>query len=174
MQQLLRSEITRTLDMKKLKSILPSYCKVARYDDLLRAKTLKDAMGSHSILVLLFNVHDRKHRILNEPGHFFVISTKKQGETVVFSSTGMSPSKEMFITKSDPSLLDRILPTNTVYNDYKFQKGKESNVCWRWVIIYAHMAQIGLTKFQKLFGNVNLHVSSPDFLSVLLTYILLV
>ena len=96
MQQLLTSEISKTLDMKKLKSILPGYCKVARYDDLLKAKTLKDAMGSHTILVLLFNVHDRQHRILNEPGHFFVISTKKPGETVVFSSTGMSPTKEIF------------------------------------------------------------------------------
>jgi len=174
MQQLLTSEISKTLDMKKLKSILPGYCKVARYDDLSRAKTLKDAMGSNTILVLLFNVHDRQHRILNEPGHFFVISTKKPGETVVFSSTGMSPTKEMFLTKSDPSLLDRILPKNTVYNDYKFQKSKDSNTCWRWVLIYSHLAQIGLSKFQKLFGNVNLHINNPDFLSVVLTYILLV
>jgi len=86
----------------------------------------------------------------------------------------MSPSKEMFLTKSDPGLLDRILPKNTVYNDYKFQKSKDSNTCWRWVIIYAHLAQIGLPKFQKMFGNVNLHINTPDILSVLLTYILLV
>ena len=174
MLRIFKREISKTLDMKKLKSILPEYCKVARYDDLLGVKTLKQAMGSHTILVLLFNVHDVKHRVLNQPGHFFVISTKKPGETVVFSSTGMTPKKELFLTKSDPSLLDRILPKNTVYNDYKFQTSRDSNTCWRWVIIYAHLAQVGLEKFQELFSNLSLHINTPDLVSVILTYILLV
>ena len=61
MQTLLRSEISRTLDMKKLRSILPNYVKVATYDSLLKVKTLKAAMGHHTVLILLFNIHNKKH-----------------------------------------------------------------------------------------------------------------
>ena len=104
MERILRNELTKTLDMKTLKSILPVYVKVARYDQLLKVKTLKQAMGHHSVLILLFNIHDSKHRVLNEPGHFFCISTKGPEPCVVFSSTGMTPKKELFITQSDPHL----------------------------------------------------------------------
>ena len=163
--------MTKTLDMKTLKSLLPRYVKVARYDELLRAKTLKDAMGGHSVLILLFNIHDSKHRVLNEPGHFFCISTKGSEPCVVFSSTGMTPKKEMFITQSDPSLLERILPKGTVYNNYKFQLGNSSQTCWRWQIIWAHLAQMGLKKFKSLFSRPNLHIRNSDMLATLMTFI---
>jgi len=163
--------MTKTLDMKTLKSILPRYVKVARYDELLKVKTLKDAMGPHSVLILLFNIHDSKHRVLNQPGHFFCISTKGPEVAVVFSSTGMKPSKELFITQSDPSLLDRILPKGTVYNDFKFQIGNDSQTCWRWQILWAHLAQMGLKKFKSLFSRPNLHIRNPDMLATIMTFI---
>ena len=163
--------MTKTLDMKTLKSILPRYVKVARYDELLKAKTLREAMGHHSVLILLFNIHDSKHRLLNEPGHFFCISTKGPEVAVVFSSTGMTPKKELFITQSDPSLLDRILPKGTVYNNFKFQIGNDSQTCWRWQILWAHLAQMGLKKFKSLFSRPNLHIRNPDMLATIMTYI---
>ena len=173
MQALIHSEISRALDTKKLRRILPNYVKVARYDSLSRSKTLKDAMGRHSVLILLFNIHNKKHQVLNVPGHFFLISTRGPEKCVVFSSTGMTPRKELFITQSDPSLLERILPKGTVYNNVKFQISKDSNTCWRWLVLYSHLAHMGLRKFQKLFGRPRILISNPDMLAVIMTYILL-
>ena len=173
MDSLLRSEIQKPLGMQQLKKITPSYCKVARYDSLKNVKTLKEALGHHTVLILLFNIHDTKHRVLKVPGHFFLISVRGPEQCVVFSSTGMRPRKELFITHSDPGLLERILPKGTVYNDVKFQLNKDSNTCWRWNILFAHLSHIGLKKFQSLFSHPRILISNPDKLAVLMTYILL-
>ena len=174
MDKIFRMEIGRTLDMKRLKQILPPYVRVAQYDQLKNVKTLKDAMRGHSVLVLLFNIHDKQHRVLNQAGHFFAISVKHKTEVVVFSSTGMTPEKELFLTKSDPELLQRILPKNTLYNNVKFQVTRDSNTCWRWLVIFSHLAQIGLKEFQRLFKNPSITIHDPDILAVIMTYILLI
>ena len=174
MQSLIQSEVHKTLDMTKLKHLLPHYCKVVRYDDVLKATSLKQIMGNKTVLVMLFNVHDKKHRLLNQPGHFFCISTKSKSDgVVVFSSTGMSPDHEIFLTQSDPKLLSRILPKNYKYNDVALQKSDSSNTCWRWIIVFAHLAQIGLKAFQDMFKSPAMHLSSPDQVVTMLTYILL-
>ena len=171
MNQIINSEKKKTLDIKKLKYILPRYCRVARYDDLLKHKTLKQAMGGHKVLVVLFNVHDSKHRVLNEPGHFFCISVANPKDGVVyFSSTGMSPDHEIFLTQSDPGLLKRILPKNFKYNDVQLQKGKDTNTCWRWILVFIHMCvRFTLREFQRVFGSPSLHINKSDDLIVLLT-----
>ena len=174
MQRILRKESTKTLNMATLREILPNYCRVVQYDSLARTKTLKEAMAGKSVLILLWNIHDTRHRVLNQPGHFFCISTRGPENVVVFSSTGMTPKKELFITQSDPTLLERILPKDTVYNNYRFQTGNDSNTCWRWLILYAHLAPMGLKKFKSLFSRPNLHISDPDILATAMTYILLV
>jgi len=174
MNRIIRNEIARTLDMSTLKKILPSYVKVARYDQLLRVKTLKQALGGHTVLILLFNIHDKKHRVLNKPGHFFCISVRGPEPCVVFSSTGMTPKQELFITQSDPTLLERILPKGTVYNNFKFQVTNDSNTCWRWQVLFAHLSHMGLKKFQSLFSKPNLHIHDPDTLATIMTYIMLV
>lgn len=173
MDAVLRSEITKTLDMKKLQDIMPSYVRVARYDQLAKVKTIRDAMRGGSVLVLLFNIHDKKKRVLNQPGHYFLISLRGPEKCVVFSSTGMTPSKEVFITHSDPGLLQRILPKGTVFNDVKFQVNRSSNTCWRWMVLYAHLSKMGLQKFQKMFGNPRLVLHDSDTLVTAMTYILL-
>ena len=174
MEKILRRDSTKTLGIKQLRSVLPNYVKVVRYDSLSKTKTLKDALGRHTILVLLFNIHNKQHRVLNEPGHFFLISTKGPEECVVFSSTGMTPRKELFLTQSDPGLLERILPKGTVYNDVKFQTNRDSNTCWRFMILYSHLAQMGLKKFQQLFRKPSLLIHDPDILATVMTFILLV
>jgi len=173
MERILKREISKTLSVKSLRMILPPYVRVARYDQLSKVKTLKEAMGGKTVLILLWNIHDSKHRVLNQPGHFFCISTRGPEECVIFSSTGMRPRKELFLTMSDPSLLERILPKSTVYNDYKFQVGNDSQTCWRWQIVFAHLATLGLKKFQSLFSKPTLHITSPDMLVTLMTYIML-
>lgn len=173
MDSLLRSQLSQTMDLKELRRKLPSYVRVVPYDTLSKQapQTLKQAMGKQTVLILLFNVHNKEHRTLNVPGHFFVISIRGPEPCVVFSSTGMTPKKELFITHSDPALLTRILPKGTVYNNVKFQITKDSNTCWRWNILFARLATMGLRKFQTLFKKpVTIH--NPDLLAVAFTFLL--
>ena len=160
MEAILRSEITKTIDMSKLRKLLPTYATVKRYDQL-RGKTLKEVMGRYKVIILLWNLHDKKHRTLNKAGHFYVINTlDPEHECVIFSSTGMSYKKELFITQSDPTLFERILPKDTIYNDHKFQINDDSNTCWRYCIVYSYFAHIPLSKFKQLFSkSINLHTS---------------
>ena len=154
--------------MKRLGQLVPPYCVVKRYDNI-RGKTLKAVMGKYTVLILLWNIHDKRHRTLDKPGHFFVISTRGPEPCVVFSSTGMTPKKELFITQSDPTLLERILPKGTVYNNKKLQINRNSNTCWRFAILYAHLAPMGLKKFQSLFTHPSVHLSNSDQLATALT-----
>ena len=154
--------------MKRLGQLVPPYCVVKRYDNI-RGKTLKAVMGKYTVLILLWNIHDKRHRTLDKPGHFFVISTRGPEPCVVFSSTGMTPKKELFITQSDPTLLERILPKGTVYNNKKLQINRNSNTCWRFAILYAHLAPMGLKKFQSLFSHPSVHLSNSDQLATALT-----
>ena len=169
MQRIINREITKTIDMKLLGQLLPKYCKVSQYDRV-KGKSLSEVMGKHTVLVLLWNIHDKKHRVLDKPGHFFVISTRGPESCVVFSSTGMTPKKELFLTQSDPTLLDRILPKGTVYNNIKLQVSKDSNTCWRYAILFAHLAPMGLKKFQSLFSKPNMHINTSDQLATALTF----
>lgn len=173
MERIIKREVSKALSTKDLRRILPRYVKVATYDSLLKVKSLKEALGGHTVLVLLFNIHDKKHRVLNVPGHFFLISVKGPDPCVVFSSTGMTPRKEIFLTQSDPTLLERILPKGTLYNDVKFQTNRDSNTCWRWMVLYAHLANFGLKKFQQLFRKPSFLIHDPDVLATAMTYILL-
>jgi hypothetical protein len=168
MQRIIDREIEKTIDMKRLGQLVPPYCVVKRYDNI-RGKTLKAVMGKYTVLILLWNIHDKRHRTLDKPGHFFVISTRGPEPCVVFSSTGMTPKKELFITQSDPTLLERILPKGTVYNNKKLQINRNSNTCWRFAILYAHLAPMGLKKFQSLFSHPSVHLSNSDQLATALT-----
>ena len=174
MLSILQKEVDRPLDMKKLQDIMPSFVRVTRYDTMKNFKTLQQALGKNkSVLVVLWNLHDKKHRVLDKPGHFFVISTRGPEPCVVFSSTGMTPKKELFLTQSDPGLLERILPKGTVYNNVKLQIGNSSQTCWRYALIFAHLAPMGLKKFQSLFSRPNLHISNSDMLATIMTFPLL-
>jgi len=168
MQRVIAREIEKVIDLTKLKHLVPPYCRVVKYDRI-RGNTLKDVMGKYSVLIVLWNIHDKKKRVLNEPGHFFVISTRGPEKCVVFSSTGMSPSKELFITQSDPTLFERVLPKGTIYNTKKLQLNKSSNTCWRWCIAFAHFAPMGLKPFQNLFSRPSFHIGTSDQLVTALT-----
>ena len=170
MQSILREEIGKNLSIRDLRKIVPRYCMVKRYDQV-KGKTLKDVLRGATCLILLWNIHDKKQRVLNQPGHFFMISTRGPEPCVVFSSTGMTPKKELFITQSNPTLLDEILPEGTVYNSMKLQQSRDANTCWRWNIVFAHLAPMGLKNFQDLFRG-KMHVSSPDELVTAMTLLL--
>ena len=168
MQAFIRKQSEKTISIDQLKKLVPHYCKVIKYDNL-RGKTLKDVMGRYTVLILLWNIHDKKHRILNEPGHFWCISTRGPEECVVFSSTGMSLTKELLITASDPLMLQKILPKKTIYNNVKLQSDGLSNTCWRYCLAFAHLAPIGLKKFQEIFRRPHLSLHTSDDLVTALT-----
>ena len=168
MQRIISREIKNTIDIAKLQNVVPPFCKVIKYDRL-RGNNLKDIMGKYTVLIVLWNIHDQAKRILDLPGHFFVISTRGPEKCVVFSSTGMSPKKELFITHSDPTLFDRVLPKGTVYNTKKLQLNTSSNTCWRWCIVFAHFAPMGLKAFQHLFSRPVVHLTTSDQLVTALT-----
>ena len=170
MHKILREESTKNLSISDLKKIVPRYCMVRRYDQV-HGKTLKEVLRGRTCLILLWNIHDKKHRVLNQPGHFFMISTRGPEPCVVFSSTGMTLKKELFITQSNPKLLNEILPEGTVYNSVKLQLSRDAATCWRWAIVFAHLAPMGLKKFQDLFRG-NMHVSTPDELVTAMTLLL--
>jgi hypothetical protein len=168
MQRILNDEIEKTIDLQKLQQLVPVYCKVVKYDQL-KGDTLAAVMGKYKCLIILWNIHTKRHRTLNKAGHFFVLSTKGPENCVCFSSTGMSPRKELFISNSDPELFDRILPKDTVFNSRRLQINGSSNTCWRWCLCYVHFAEMGLKTFVKLFGRPSLHISNPDTLVTAMT-----
>ena len=171
MQRVITDQIERTINTNQLRALVPPYCRVVRYDALKHKRTLADCMGKSTVLIILFNIHDAKHRVLNEPGHFFVLSTRGPEKCVVFSSTGMTPKKELFITRSDPTLFERILPRETVFNKKKLQINRSSNTCWRWCLVYAYLAPLGLKKFIRLFSRPSLTLTHPDQLVTALTFL---
>ena len=122
MQKLINQQITETINIKKLRGLIPNYCRVVKYDQLKNKKTLAEVMGKHEVLIVLWNIHDKQRRVLDEPGHFFVLSTRGPEPLVVFSSTGMKPSEELFLTQSDPKLFERILPKNTSRNWLRYSE----------------------------------------------------
>ena len=171
MQRLISEGITQTLDMKDLQKALPEKCRVFRYDQLIGAKSLKQAMRGNKAIVLLWNMHDSKHRLLDEPGHFFVI-TVVDGKPYVFSSTGMKPRKELFITQSNPDLFENILPENVAYNSTKLQGNGDSNTCWRYVILFCHLVVRGGMKPKEFISRLSrpLHCHTADQVVSALTF----
>ena len=169
MQRIIQRSIKETVDLKQLAELIPKYAVVKKYDQL-KGNTLKDVMGNKTVLIVLWNIHDKKHRTLNKPGHFWVISTRgPEKSPVVFSSTGMSYKKELFITQSDPTLLERILPANTIYNTTKLQINDDSNTCWRYCLLFCYFSKLGLKQFVSLFSRPHVVLQSSDQLATALT-----
>ena len=171
MQRLISEGIVETLDMKDLQMALPRDVRVVRYDELLGKKTFKAVMGRFKALILLWNVHDKRHRLLDEPGHFFVLTTWND-KPYVFSSTGMKPRKELFLTQSDPDLFDRILPENVAYNSKKLQGNGNSNTCWRYCLLFCHLVVRGRMKPQEFSSRLSrpLHLHTSDQIVTGLTF----
>ena len=167
MKRILRRQETNTLSMSSLRKALPTYCKMVRYDTL-KGKTLKQALGANKVLIVLWNIHDKNHRVLNQPGHFFAISNL-QGAPVVFSSTGWSPMKEALITHSDISILNNLLPKGTTYNNVKMQLSDDSNTCWRYCIMFSHLhRQYNLKMIQQLLKK-GVYLETPDDMVTMMT-----
>ena len=152
MQTVLNQEKKRPLSIEMLGKLVPKWCRVVKYDDLASAKSLMQALKGKDCLVVLYNVHSNKRKVLNVAGHFIVINARSKKQPVeYFSSSGWTVSQELAATHSDPNIFKRLLPKNFIYNSTKFETSGDINTCWRWCLARCVLAHITLKDFQKLF-----------------------
>jgi len=152
MQTVLNQEKKRPLSIEMLGKLAPKWCRVVKYDDLASSKNLKQALKGKDSLVVLYNVHSNKRKVLNVAGHFIVINARSKKQPVeYFSSSGWTVSQELAATHSDPNIFKRLLPKNFIYNSTKFETSGDINTCWRWCLTRCVLAHITLKDFQKLF-----------------------
>ena len=173
MQSLLKKEAKRPLSYEMLSTLVPKWCRVTRYDSLAKFKTLKAALMGKTMLVVLYNVHDRiSKKLLNMPGHFIVINARARGQpTEYFSSSGWSPGQELAATHSDPSIFKRLLGSKFTHNSIQFEQMGDQNTCWRWVMARCILGHLTLKQFQKLFAQ-KVHLSSKDETVTLMTLLI--
>ena len=169
MQTVLDQEKKRPLSIEMLGKLAPKWCRVVKYDDLASSKNLKQALNGKDCLVILYNVHSNKRKVLNVAGHFIVINARSKKQPVeYFSSSGWTVSQELAATHSDPSIFKRLLPKNFIYNSTKFETSGDINTCWRWCLARCVLAHITLKDFQKLFRQ-RVILKNTDDVIVLMT-----
>lgn len=152
MQSVLNQEKKRPLSIEMLGQLAPKWCRVVKYDALASAKNLKEALKGKDCLIILYNVHSNKRKVLNIAGHFVVINARSKKQPIeYFSSSGWTVSQELAATHSDPNIFKRLLPRNFIYNSTKFESSGDINTCWRWCLARCVLAHIPLKDFQKLF-----------------------
>ena len=175
MQALLKTEVKRPLSYEMLSTLVPKWCKVTKYDSLAKFKTLKDALQGKSMMVVLYNLHDRiSKKLINAPGHFIIINTRASGQpTEYFSSSGWSAGQEIAATHSDPKIFQRLLGKSFITNSIQFEGKGDINTCWRWTLARAILGHMPLKRFQLLF-NKKIHVSDKDDCIALMTLLLTV
>ena len=156
-----------------MQTLLPTWCRVTKYDALKNMKTLKDALKGKTMLVVLYNLHERiSKKLINAPGHFVVINSRASGQPVeYFSSMGFPPGHEIAVTHSDPKTFQRLLGNNFTHNSTQFQRSGSINTCWRWVLARCILGSMTLAQFQRLFRQ-KVHVEETDDLITLMTILL--
>ena len=169
MQSVLNQEKKRPLSIEMLGQLAPTWCRVVKYDALKSAKNLKDALKGKDCLIVLYNIHSNKRKVLNVAGHFIVINARSTKQPVeYFSSSGWTMSQELAATHSDPNIFKRLLPKNFIYNSIKFESSGDINTCWRYCLARCVLAHITLKDFQKLFRQRVILKNSDDVI-VLMT-----
>ena len=167
---LVKQNVKKPLSIEMLSTLLPTNAKAVFYDNLSRYKTLKDALGGKGCMVVLYNLHDKSRKRLNQAGHFILINTMA-GAVEYFSSSGWSVAKELDITNSDPDIFRRLLGKNYITNTMPLEKVGDSNDCWRFCLARAILARMPLKKFQKLF-NSHYNIKNADELVSLMTMLM--
>lgn len=170
LQSLIKRNVKQPLSIEMLSTLVPSYCKVAFYDDLKRYSNLKQALGGKRCLAVLYNIHDRKRNKLNQAGHFILINAMNK-QLEYFSSSGWSVGKELDVTNSDPEIFKRLLGSNFITNTVPLEKVGNSNDCWRFVLARAILARMSLKDFQKLFSH-HVNLKNADEIITLMTMLM--
>ena len=163
MQTVISEESKRPLSYEMLGKLVPSWCRVTKYDSLAKFKTLKAALQGKDMLVVLYQVHSKtSNKLVNMPGHFVVINARSPGPVEYFSSSGWTVSQELSATHEDPKIFKRLLPKNFIYNSVALEHMGDRNTCWRWCLVRCVLGHVSLKDFQKLFKQKVILRSSDD------------
>lgn len=167
--QLVAEEVKRPLSYEMLRTMLPNWCRFATYDSLAKFKTLKDALQGKQMLVVLYQVHDKKtKKLVNMPGHYIVLNTRAKNQPVeYFSSSGWTPSAELAATHSDRNIFARLLGRNFIHNSVAFENVGDMNTCWRWVLTRCVLGHVSLKEFQRLFNQKFMPKDSNDIVTLM-------
>ena len=152
-----------------LRTMLPPWCRFATYDSLSKFKSLKDALQGKQMLVVLYQVHDKKtKKLVNMPGHYIVLNARAKSQPVeYFSSSGWAPSAELSATHSDKTTFARLLGRNFIHNSVPFEKMGDMNTCWRWVLTRCVLGHVSLKDFQRLFNQKFMPKDSNDIVTLM-------
>ncbi len=145
----LQNIVSETLDIERLREMLPKRSKAILYNSLtkllpIRRKDLFKQLDS--LIVLYEGVIDKKKQ-----GHYVVLIPRAHS-IEYFSSLGRSPTDEMHALHEDNTAFKTILGKNYTYNRRRVQLDSYSvEDCGYWVLARAILYKHKLPKFLKLF-----------------------
>lgn len=140
-------------------NLLDRRCNVMTYEELTKYKTIDQALGVYSALVLLYETHDHY-------GHWTLVFKYDNGHIIeVFDSYGIFPDDELkfvptyFKKKKNedyPYLIKLLYESGykIVYNDDKLQEEKKGvNTCGRHVIARLMYRDIDIDDYVRMIKN---------------------
>ena len=116
------SQLTKEpIGIAHLRRSCPAWVRVMEYDGLPKNGSIQQVFGSkYKAVIVLYQMHDSKHRQQDGMGHYAVLVKLKKG-VEYFSSYGGTPASEIAETHSDPKRLQRLLGRDYIVNRAKFQ-----------------------------------------------------
>lgn len=177
-------------DQDILKIIGRRKSKIVTYPELSEYRTIEDLFGDKSIVIILFiNEIIETATSRDVVGHWSVLSRMRRGKKTIIEfmdSYSLEPDEikdqynEDFLieTNQDQNILTELLynfslndPTREVhYNEIPFQKQSENTAtCGRWIAMRSKFIAVPLSKYQKVFQNMQAKGFDLDKLIVYLT-----
>ena len=139
--------------------LLDEKCRILSYDELVKFKTLDDAMGHYGAMVLLYLTKENF-------GHWTLVFKYDNGRIVeCFDSYGYRPDSEFeFIPKKIREKTNQMYPYlckllldsgyKIVYNNYRLQEKKENvNSCGRHVVSRLIYRDVPIDEYVNMIKN---------------------
>lgn len=145
---------------KEIKDILGSKCKIEKYCNINKYKSLDDLLGSYQGCIILYMTNFNY-------GHWVLVYRRGDNIVEFFNSYGGRPDddlkhiKKKFRDASNQNYtyLLKLLceaPEEIHFNQYKFQKrGKEVQTCGKWCIVRLLFGNLDIDQFHKLFKGLD-------------------
>jgi hypothetical protein len=163
-QALLDRMKSTPIDMKILKTKLPSYCNILQYKELAN-KHRSDLFQKYDCIVVF--IPSKTAQV----GHFILLSARDRYISY-FSSLGGSPTQELKRLGQDDSIMMNILGKHFTYNSKPLQSSaKNVQDCAPWIIARSYLNHLKLKDFQKLFSH-SVHLQTPDDMVTFMTLLI--
>ena len=152
------------LDLNYIRTKLPPKCRAVEYKTL-KNKHRSEVFKDTEALIVLVPKKD------SNVGHFITL-VPKEHHIEYFSSLAGSPEQELNKLGQNSKILMKLLGKNYIYNSKPLQSSKNSiEVCALWCLCRIKLHELTLSEFQTLFSR-NVHLSNPDDLVSLMTFLL--